>query len=388
MSMKKIKILHLSSHDESCGIGRYQEQFVDCMQSNTVVENKFFSISPYKLRPMDASEFKKALKQLEDELKTYDILHIQHEYSFFKDTQLADHIAVAKKLKKKVIVTFHTAPDAHYPQPTLSALRVKSTLRFMYGKFNARTFRQSYIEPLNKADMVLTPNNLTKNNLIKYGVMPEVIQLFTHPVPEVSSAKASTELKKALSIKAGDILMSTVGYIAPTKGVIDAVKALLFLPDNYKLAIIGGVHPRGNDEAYLNHIADVISQNNLQKRVHITGFIEDDVRRHGLVREASLCLYPYEKSYYQYVSSAALNDAFANAKPIVAYPTEAFKETDAGTHVLNLTSTFSYHELAQTVAALDIKKATKLSRAFATENSYGNKTQELIGYYQRVMKSN
>lgn len=137
------------------------------------IETKFFSISPYVLRPMNSEEFKKALLQLEKELNEYDILHIQHEYSFFKDSQLASHIAVAKKLKKKkVVITFHTAPDAHYPQPTLSAFRVKSALRFMYGKLNARTFRMSYIEPLNKPIWALMPNTLTKNNLIKYGVMP------------------------------------------------------------------------------------------------------------------------------------------------------------------------------------------------------------------------
>lgn len=383
--MKTIKILQLSSHNESCGIGRYQEQFVDHMKSMSDVETNFFSISPYALRPMNSEEFKKALFQLEKELNSYDILHIQHEYSFFKDSQLAAHIAVARRLKKKVIITFHTAPDAHYPQPTLAALRVKSTLRFMYSKVRARAFRQSYIEPLNKADMVLTPNNLTKNNLIKYGVIADKIQLFTHPVPEVKSSKKSTEIHKALSVKPGDTIISTVGYISETKGVLDAVKALLFLPATYKLAIIGGVHPRGNGEAYLNHIADVISQNRLQDRVHITGFIEDDARRHALVRESDICLYPYEKAYYQFVSSAALNDAFANAKPIVAYPTEAFKETDGGTNVLNLTTTFSYHELAQKIVSLDLKKAAKQSKEFATTNSYSNKTNELVGYYRQLL---
>lgn len=384
--MKTINVLHLSTHNENCGIGMYQEQFLQCMQPIEGVKNEFFRWSPNKLKVMPPNELKSAMEELKTTLKQFDILHIQHEYSFFKQNELEQAITIAKHLKKKVIVTFHTAPDAHYPKPELGNIRIKSALKYAHKRMTFQKFLDRYILPINKADLVLTPNNITRDNLIKHGVKAEIITVFTHPIPEVKAAKKSTELHKQLKIKKGDILLSTVGYISETKGVLEAVKALLFLPDNYKLAIIGGLHPQGGADQFLNHISDVIIQNNLQQRVHITGFVEGEARKNALIQEVDVCLYPYDKGYYNYVSSAALSDAFANHKAIVAYPTNSFRETSAESEALTFTPAFSYHELARTIKELDIPAAAERSKQFALANTYSKKAKQLVEKYQMLLK--
>lgn len=383
--MKTIKVLHLSTHNENCGIGMYQEQFLQCMWQLQGVSNEFFRWSPNKLKVMPPAELKSAMQELKAQLKDFDILHIQHEYSFFKSNELEQAITVAKQLKKKVIVTFHTAPDAHYPKPELGNFRIKSALKYLYKRMTFQKFLGRYITPLNKADLILTPNHITHDNLVKYGVKADKITILTHPIPEVKTDKKLTELHRQLKVKNGDVLLGTVGYVSETKGVLDAVKALLFLPANYKLAIIGGLHPQGGADQFLNHISDVITQNNLQERVHITGYVEGEARKNGLIQEVDICLYPYDKGYYNYVSSAALSDAFANYKAIVVYPTNSFKETSAETGALTFTSSFSYHELARTVKELNIPAAAKRSKQFALDNTYSKKAQQLVELYHRLL---
>jgi glycosyltransferase involved in cell wall biosynthesis len=66
-----------------------------------------------------------------------------------------------------------------------------------------------------------------------------------------------------------------------------------YLPDNYKLAIIGGLHPASDDLAFYAEITDLIDELDLRDRVYITGFIKDDERLNSLIRDV-MCVYPYD----------------------------------------------------------------------------------------------
>ena len=76
--MSKIRVLQFSSHDEDCGVGKYQEQFVKVLQAGGEVETKFFDSSPYKTRLMSPAELDEVMARLARELASYDGLHIQH----------------------------------------------------------------------------------------------------------------------------------------------------------------------------------------------------------------------------------------------------------------------------------------------------------------------
>ena len=52
-----IRILHLSTHDEDCGIGKYQEMFLDAMQIDDSVRNEFFEISPSQIKVMNKKNY-------------------------------------------------------------------------------------------------------------------------------------------------------------------------------------------------------------------------------------------------------------------------------------------------------------------------------------------
>lgn len=103
-----INILHITTHNEECGIAKYKAQFLQCMMSDSGINSKIFPHSPNVMKHMTKHEFSSVLKELKRELKNYDILHIQHEISFFYQTELRSFIETARSLRKKVIVTVHT----------------------------------------------------------------------------------------------------------------------------------------------------------------------------------------------------------------------------------------------------------------------------------------
>src|SRR5690606_14254068 len=147
------------------------------------------------------------------------------------------------------------------------------------------------------------------------------IKKMPHPVYQVDTPPKSTRLAKALNKKDGDVILATVGFFHRYKGIAEAVKALKFLPPNYKLAVLGGMKSDSDDVAYYDKVCDLIDALGLHDRVYITGIVPSDDDLNALIREADVCVYPYNGKYYAQVSSGSINLAIANSRPVIAYPT-------------------------------------------------------------------
>jgi glycosyltransferase involved in cell wall biosynthesis len=382
---KKIRVLHYSTHNEQCGIGRYQEMFLACMAEGGGVYNEFFPVSPNKSRLMTKSEFEVVLNQLKDALKDFDILHAQHEFSFYKEDELDQIVKLAKNMGKKTIITAHTSPNVVDTNLKLGGLGPRSWIHYA-RKFKRKNWlNRSMINPMKRADMVILHNQVTADALTKLGVEADKIRKITIPVPEVAHDKKTTIIKNNLNVKKDDIVLSTVGFLHRFKGLKEAVKSLSYLPDNYKLAIIGGLHPHTDDIKIYDEIADLIRDLNLKDRVYITGFIEDDEEMNALIRETDVCVFPYDREYYSNVSSAALNNSFANHVPAVVYPTASFAELNEGKDYMTVTPTYSYYELARSIKELNLDKAIKASENFSKEFSYKKVSKTLESLYQELV---
>lgn len=381
-----INVLHITTHNEDCGIAKYQEQFVDAMKGLNI-NNEFFPYSPNVTKVMERGQFVGVLDDLKKSLRSYDILHIQHELSFFKHTELKDYINIAHDMGKKVAVTVHTAPRALYPQPEpRGGLGPRSFIaHYRSGKF-ANNYLATLVEPLKSVDLILVHNTNTKNDLVKFGLNESLIRIISMPVPKVTSAVDTGIIRDRLNAQKDDVIIGCVGFITPSKGVIDAVKALKFLPDNYKLAIIGGDHPSGMNTAYINEVTDKIIDLELRDRVYITGFIEDDRQLNNLVQEVDVCVYPYNSEYYKYASSAAVNVAISNAKPTITYPAPSFVELNKD-EVIAICASSNYYELARFVKQADYPALSKKARQYAIDHSYPVEAEKLRLIYSNLLSS-
>jgi glycosyltransferase involved in cell wall biosynthesis len=384
-----IKVLHLSTHNEECGIAKFQENIVDGMGNSKQIRNVFFSVSPNILKTLQGAEFDKALRALLDQLKDFDILHIQHEYSFYAVGQLQRIVNGAKASHKKVLFTLHTPPHAHRqgverrarighrPRSVLHALRVARA---------DKRFVADFIRPLLTADLLIATSHASVESFSAYGVPTRLMQVIELPVPRVDRNQNSTEITEQLGKKETDIMLSTVGFLSETKGIIAALKALALLPPHYKLAIIGGSHPSGQNDAFYDHVTDILLVQGLQNRVYITGYVSDDSKRDALIRETDICLYPYDKQYYNFVSSAALTNAVANDVPIIAYTTKTFLEANAAVPFINFTKSANYYELARSIRTIDVAKSKELTRQYAALFSVENQASRFAEAYHALTR--
>lgn len=387
MAESQIRVLHFSSHDEDCGVGKYQEQYLVGMADLPGVHNKFFDISPYQTRVMAPAELQKVLDQLKKELREYDILHIQHEFGLYWFDQFSKIVDTAKSAGKKVVVTVHLSPTYAIKPVRLKGLGPRSVIKYLRDRRNYNRMVQWHVEPMRKADLIVAHNEPTIQSLKAFGVDPERIQKLVHPVYHVPTPPASDEIRKSLNKEEGDVVYCITGFLHRYKGILGAVRALKYLPPNYKLALIGGVKADSDEVIFQDKVTDLIDQLGLHDRVYITGFVPDDDRLNALIRECDVCVYPYDREYYSSLSSGSLNLAFANAMPVISYPTTSLKETASiSDGALVLTDTFAYYELARELKRIDRRKQSKLSAAYAEKMAWPKMAKKLTELYQSVVR--
>ena len=381
-----IKVLHFSTHREDCGIGKYQEMFLDAMAQSENIQNTFFDVSPNQIRLMNQYEKQKLYARLTAELSGYDILHVQHEFSFYPKDEFLLACQAAKQAGKKLVVTVHTAPSVAFTPARRVGIAPRSILHYLRAKKKEAFYHRYFVDALKLADLTLVHNTVTKDGLVRLGIAQAQVREIVIPVPQIDRSLVSSEISTILKRKQGDVIYATTGFLHKFKGVDHAIKALSLLPDNYKLAIVGGMH-QDHDHAIYNDLTDLIIALGLQQRVYITGYVEDDARLNALIRESDICVYPYEKVYYSNVSSAALNNAFANLRPVIAYPTASFKQLSGSNNYMTLTQAFSYYELAREIRRVDIPKLVQKSTEFSARYSYPVIAAELERIYRDVQNN-
>lgn len=382
---KMIKVLNFSTHNENCGIGKYQEGFVRVLESSPEIKSSFFAVSPNALRIMNDQEKEKVFSDLRGQLADYDILHIQHEFSFLHSPDFVTLAEITKQENKQLIITIHSSPTLAYEPPRRLGYGPRSIVRYAKQVRRKIMFDKVFTNAVRIADAIIVHNTATKKALMELGVEEHRIRSIILPVPNLDHAAKSTLISEKLQRQEGDIILSAVGFLHRYKLLDHAIKALTYLPHHYKLAIIGGMH-MDHDTTLYNNIADLIRDLQLQDRVYITGFIEDDMELNTLIRETDICIYPYDKHYYSNISSASLNNAFANHKPVIAYPTDSFIELNQKVDAMVLTRAFAYYELAREVERLDVKAAAEKSKKFADIYNYNAVTKDLTDIYKSLTR--
>jgi glycosyltransferase involved in cell wall biosynthesis len=382
---KKIKVLHFSTHHENCGIGKYQEMFLEAMKESDEIENTFFETSPNQLRTMRKAEKEVIFNNLRQQLQDYDVLHMQHEFSFLHSLDFPIIASIAKELNKKLIMTIHTSPTLAYEKPGLSGVGLRSIVRYLKMYRRKLQFNHMFTDAVVKADMLIVHNTATLEALVDLGVEREKVEIIVLPVPSISHTPRNTLISEKLNRKPHDIIMATTGFLHQFKGIDQAIKALIYLPSNYKLAIIGGMHIDHDPKLY-NDIADLIRDLGLKDRVYITGYIEDDTILNAMIRDCDICVYPYDRKYYSNISSASLNNGFANHKPVIVYPTTSFIELNNKVDAMILTGAFAYYELAREVERVDLVAASEKSKRFSIKYSYPVVAKELEKIYVSISK--
>lgn len=389
MSDKVIRVLHFSSRYEECGVAKYLGHYIKGMETVPHIENEYFDVSPYKTHHMSQPDLEKMAADLRTKLQDFDILHVQHEFALYAHDSFLRIVEAGKRTGKKVVITVHISPSAHgASKPVrLRGLGPRSLVNYLREKRHHRHFVNTNMVPFRMADMLLVHNEPAAEALRGFGVASERIKKVMHPVQAFGKPPVSTRLTKALNKQKGDVIYCTIGFFHRYKGIIEAVKALKFLPPNYKLAILGGMKADSDDVAFYDKVCDLIDSLGLHDRVYITGYVPTDDELNSLIRESDVCVFPYNGTYYGHVSSGSINLAFANGVPAIAYPTASIKElAEVSDGAVVVCETFAYYELARELSRIDLAKQAARSQAFADKMAWPKVSAQLVELYESLAK--
>lgn len=382
-----IKVLHFSSRHEECGVAKYLGHYIKGMENAPHIVNDYFDVSPYQTHDMSEADLAKMAHDLYEKLEGYDVLHVQHEFALYGHDSFLRIVRAGKRAGKKIVLTVHTSPGLGTKPAHLKGVGPRSFVKYLRENRHFKHFLATHIVPFRMADVLLVHNEPTAASLRSFGVDPDRIIKIHHPVQEVVAPKqASHRIADELHKKPGDVVYATIGFFHRYKGIVEAVKALKFLPDNYKLAILGGMKADSDDIAFYDKVCDLIDSLGLRDRVYIAGYIPTDDELNALIRECNVCVFPYNGVYYGQVSSGSINLAIANNSPVIAYPTASIKELAAeADDAIVLCETFAYYELARELKRIDLKKQSERSKAFAGKYAWSKVSEQLVQIYEAVV---
>lgn len=238
-------VAHVDTFGVQCGIATYLENIVDqLVPMNLAIEQIVFAedIPAGDTRSSIGKDYRgnqptlvrnwlrgQTPTRLLQSLMDYnpDILHLQHEWSFFspQSTVFSLILQVAKKQGIANIVTWHT----------------------VYGKDEAKlnTISQFFnsVRPL--IDMHIVHDVSSYNNLLSYNISPDKVRripMSAYPVRDIPKDEARRKMLPEEYWNKKIIL--TGGFLLPNKGVEKILLAMSFLKErDIALVCIGGSHP-------------------------------------------------------------------------------------------------------------------------------------------------
>ncbi len=350
-----MKILFFTSFKQSCGIADYADRLAEALVAHG--HQVTFFESPTSLIGQPEDKYREAMKSLHSLALLHDVLHIQHEFSFFKPWQveiLGEMLTKKGERPYKTIVTLHTTPKPTKP--------IQSEAGFwsrLLGKVTSKILRtndvdyavRSHLQSFANFDRILVHSKFGRNQLKKFNILnPKRIKVIPMPIQNSVDKPAESEVWKSalesLQFTSGDILILVPGFISGAKGQISAVKSLSLLPSNVKLILAGGVHPIGRNHTELDVITDEIISRNLQSRILYTGYLaESDLSFFAF--KADIVLLPYDPNYES--SSAIVGEALRFGKPVVATRTRGFVELAEIIPSVKLCDSAAYADIARAI---------------------------------------
>jgi glycosyltransferase involved in cell wall biosynthesis len=346
-----VRVLHYSTWGDRCGIGNYAADLARELD-RLGVRTDPVAVDRTTAAYLSPAEWRAKLAAVAEQARDYDLLHLQHEFSFFGPADCLPEgnrhfFGLLRQLKRAgtpTAITFHTMPVFLPDHPT-PLQRLKKLVRGgLFGWTPGRT--------LGRADWpvrAVVHTRRSRLQLVRAGVDERLIRVVPMGVGQRTSVLTDlspAEAKARLGLPPGCVLLSLFGFIARYKGHRDAVAALKLLPDNYVLAVVGGPHPEGQDRTLDAILREWTGD---PARLVVTGHVPTDTL--DLYHAATdICLAPYTDP--KLASSAAITWAVSSGKPVVATTIPTFREL-AGTHrCLRLCNPRAPHELAWTVRRL------------------------------------
>lgn len=309
-----IKVSMITPWKQECGNAEYAERLC-------VALDPFSQITPFDLRNFSEdfelrskakirAHFSKLINSVNSQ--DADIVHIQHEFCFFgRSIQRSNHefLRFTEHIRKPIVVTLHTWLESNVNP----VRKIKSFLKRPLNYIRESIQRKDYYKALCRCKAIVVHTHETYNQLTStYPKLRKRVRIIQIPIAPVESSVQAPQFTK----KNGDVWMILPGFVSPYKGHEDAINALEHLPDNFKLVIAGGRHPKDRGATrYWMELLQSIEKKGLQNKVLFTGFLATGGEQAAVLKQADVFILPYKEVGQS--GSAVLADALAYDRPVV-----------------------------------------------------------------------
>ena len=369
--------MHTSIGDR-CGIAAYSRELIRAFDPAISVD--LVPIEPGR-HPLEY------YGQIADRLNAADLVHIQHEYSFWGGIMPGngDFSYLRSRLRKPSVITAHTS----YTLPGMFRLTherrpVHRTLKRLLCAWPA--YRRAIEEAPFLPGQCIVHTREAAAALVARGAAPDDLHVIAAGIPSAlpqSDGGAAFRARHGLGQRR---CVALFGFTTPFKGYELAVQALTAMPPDVALVIAGGARVP-EEQPYLDALQSSITAMGLSDRVVITGYIPDS-QLAGAMACAELVLVPHTRATGSYSVTVPL----AHSRAIIASDLACFRDIAADGGGIRLFRSGDASELL--AAVLEVLEAPSIRErmerdagAFAAAHSWRSVAERTVEVYERALSS-
>lgn len=372
-----MKVGMLTSVAERCGICVYSADLADGLRKLVDLEvvPVWDRVSPWETYLSDSA----------DRLNARDVVHVQHEYSFWGSVLPGQNkfFEQMASIRKPIVFTVHTLdPAAQVLGLGLPGSPIRKVVKRILAAFppyrkviERRTFEV--------ADRIVVHDSEKASRLKGRGIPESRIRVIPMGVPPPSPDPAlGDEFRREFGLE-GRTLLVVFGFVRPGRGYETVLDALPMLSQPATLVIAGGPQT-GAQAVYADSLAQRASSLGLADRVVITGYLPDE-KIAGALRAADIILLPQMLG----TGSYTIQVAFGYGKPMIASDLPCFVDPEQS-HGCPLT--FARGDARDLAAKLnsvleDEALRSRLSRSaleYAAEHSWDKVAEKTVEVYREL----
>ncbi|WP_325101117.1 glycosyltransferase family protein [Paraburkholderia kururiensis] len=256
------KLAVISTYDELCGIASYARAIV--RQLSPWFDITVFDLDQYVFRHRSRRMRKMANMEIEricKALKAFDCVNVQLEHGIFGRNKRDAYRRICRIIAAapRLCITFHTVFESEGTnwkavRAMLRDFQVGRAWSEMIGSRQESTLLgQGIYSAIRRAQWKKKVSVVvhTRREAKTLRLVERISNVHDHPLAYYSEADARVYTGTAKrndfpllsALGNDDILLGCFGFTGSYKGIDTALRALHLLPENYHLAIFGGVHP-------------------------------------------------------------------------------------------------------------------------------------------------
>lgn len=250
----------------------------------------------------DFSNLSKIVKKVK-EIKP-DVVNVEYPSDEYKSAFMMSilPLKIKRKVKCKVTITIHEYDYTSY------SIQRKLRLYLNFAKMDKIIVaEEEFIEKIRyivpKADIVYIP---ISSNIPRSEITPEK--------KEELIKKYNLENKKVVSY---------FGFARPSKGIECLLEVIAKLEENVKLLFIGNLDEKNE---YQKNLINLIDKLNINEKVIITGFFDDEKDVADLLEISNVCVLPFENGLQ--TRNGSFLAAYNQKIPVIT--TSKFKKDESG----------------------------------------------------------